>query len=131
MLIDNKAQKKKGFTLIETVVSLMLVLMALAMTCKIVFHTRDAQLKSRARFTLLEEMESLKNRLTALPFSSSPLKPGKYNKHEGEFTIRIMVNTISATLKQVRLVGYHKKYRAVTYKTRFYKSKLIKEEAND
>ena len=126
-----RTQKTKGFTLIETIVSLLLVSMALVMACKIIVYTRVAHQKSRARFTLLQEMESHKNRLTAMPFEATQLKPGQYSIHEGELSITLSIEAISPTLKEVRMLGVHSRYRAATYKIRFFKSKLFKEKLHD
>lgn len=126
-----RTQKTKGFTLIETIISLLLVSMALLMACKIIVYTREAHQKSRARFSLLQEMESHKNRLMAMPFEATQLKPGKYSLHEGERSITLTIEVISPTLKVVRMFGVHTKYRAATYKIRFYISKLFKEKSHD
>ncbi len=113
-----------GFTIIETAMSLLLVLLAGVLGARMVISALDGYKKSKIAFTQLREMESFKDRLLAKPFDSAEWKDGSYKKESGPFNIEWEIKNISATLKAVYISIVYK-YNGSTKRSYFYKSKYI------
>jgi Tfp pilus assembly protein PilV len=117
-----------GFTLIEVIVSWVLVLLALLFVGDIIIFAVNGTGMSRIRIEISQKLEACKNELAGKPFDSAELEAGYYSSNEGPFKINIQIDGLSSTLKKVTL--------AITYKTLckkiyFYKSKYIEEVDND
>ena len=123
--VDKKNREKgnqNGFTLIETLVSLLLVTLAVVFISKMLITGIEIQRKSEIRFHLLQEMENCKNELNSKPFGSIELKQGSYSKKVDPGNISWNIADISPTLKIIRLLISSKGAAKRFY---FYKSKYI------
>lgn len=119
---------KKGFTLIEMLVALTLLLLAVLFSARItIFALRQAR-QSGVRFRLMETNDYYKNHLSSLPFSAPGLADGEHRQICREFVVSWRVEPAAAGLKRIRLLaaGTHCSLTAV-----FYKSNFIGEVKND
>lgn len=111
----------KGFTLIETLVSLALLLLAVLSSSRILVaalaHTRG----SAARFRLVETLEFYKNVLSSLPFAAPELTAGTHNRREGDLRVDWRVEDRDPFLKRVRLTAAGPRYALplVMFRSRF------------
>ncbi len=131
--INRKMMKEKGFTLVETLFSLLLILLAILLMTRVIICAVDGLKKSRIRFNTIQEIESRKNRLLSTPFDSVELEDGSYSKEENHFKMKWIIKSITPTLKVIDLWV---SYRGLTKRAYFYRSKFIKnnretEEKND
>lgn len=121
-------ENEGGFTLIEVIVSWVLVLLALLFVSDIIIFSINGTGMSRTRMEMSQKLESFKTQLAAKPFNSEELEGGSFSTVEGPFKINCHIVSLSSTLKKVRL--------SITYKTLckqiyFYRSKYIEEVDND
>ncbi|MCX6579882.1 MAG: hypothetical protein NT166_06820 [Candidatus Aminicenantes bacterium] len=129
MKMKTKQLKKEGgFTLIEVIVSWVLVLLALLFVGDIIIYSINGTGMSRTRLEMSQKLESCKSELAGKPFNSVELEDGSFSTVEGPFKITRHIVSLSSTLKKITL--------AVTYKTLckqiyFYRSKYIEEVDND
>jgi prepilin-type N-terminal cleavage/methylation domain-containing protein len=123
-----KSQKKKGFTLIEVLISLLLVLIALLSISRILIFTLEGNKKSFVLSQLTQQLESYKDKLISLQFDSKELEPGTTTILDHPFKTVKTISNISPTLKIIRLSII---YEAIIQSIYFYKSKYIKEVKND
>jgi Tfp pilus assembly protein PilV len=121
-------QGQRGFTLVEIIVSWMLVLLSLLFICRVVVFAFDSFKKSRIRLHMSQKLESAKDLLLSKPFHSSDLEEGYTAVEEGLFKIDRKITDLSATLKRIRLSI---SYKTLTRQLIFYKSKYIQEVKND
>jgi prepilin-type N-terminal cleavage/methylation domain-containing protein len=123
--VDNENRqrgKEKGFTLVETLVSLLLVTLAVVFISNTLITAIEIQRNSEIRFRLFQEMENCKNELNCKPFDAFELKQGSYSKEVDLGKISWQITDISPTLKILRLFISSKKAAKRSY---FYKSKYI------
>ena len=118
-----KPATNKGFTIIETFFSILLILLALVFTAKMMECAFDAQRKSKVRFNMSQLSEIYKNRLLSKPFEAGALKEGRYTKQDGPFKMNWDIDDVSPHLKTVR---FSISYKQLTKQSFFYISKYIK-----
>lgn len=121
-------QGQRGFTLVEIIVSWMLVLLSLLFICRIVVFAFDSFKKSRIRLQMSQKLESTKDMLLSKPFHSPDLAEGHTKTEDGLFMIEREITGLSPTLKRIRLSI---SYRVLTRLIIFYKSKYILEVKHD
>ena len=124
----NKKQFKKpendsGFTIIETLFSLLLISLALMSICQMITAAIDAQKKSNIRFNMQQKMEYCRNQLVSKSFAATELEEGSYSSEENPLKINWDIKNISPTLKLIHLSV---SYKRITKKAYFYISKYIK-----
>ena len=124
----NLRQGERGFTLVEIIVSWMLVLLSLLFVCRIVVFAFDSFKKSRIRLQMTQKLESSKNLLLSKPFQSTDLSAGHTAGEDGLFKIDQEITDLSPTLKRIRLSI---SYKILTRQIIFYKSKYIPGVKND
>ncbi|MCK4766476.1 MAG: prepilin-type N-terminal cleavage/methylation domain-containing protein [Candidatus Aminicenantes bacterium] len=113
---------KKGFTLIEVLISLMLVALALISTARTIIFAMEEYRKSVLRFSMMQALQDHKDTLTGKPFDSGDLAAGSYEKKEGKFELTWVIQSLSADLKKI---GLSISYSIFSKKIYFYKSKFI------
>ncbi|MCP4154495.1 MAG: hypothetical protein GY757_42615 [bacterium] len=121
-------QNREGFTLIDSLFSLILIISALLFMAKVFLFAIKGNQKSFTRLQMSQEMESCKNRLLSKPFLSPELEEGKTIQEKDTFKIASTVHTISPGLKKITL-SVSGKY--LTRQRCFYKSRYIKEVRHD
>ena len=120
--IKKKDKKSKGFSLIEVLFSLLIVSLALISIGRCITYSLAEQRKSVIRFTMVQEMENCINSLLAKDFASLDLSDGNYEKVEREIAFTWKIESLSTTLKRVKLSVSYNVYKKKVY---FYKSKFI------
>jgi len=123
MSMNAAVRYNKGFTLIETLVSLLLIAMAILLIAKVIVCAFDGLKKSRIRLNVSQEMESCKNQLLSKSFDCNELKAGSYSKKENHIKKNWEIKSITPTLKIIHLSI---SYKGLTKRVYFYKSKYIK-----
>jgi type II secretory pathway component PulJ len=113
-----------GFTLIETMVSLLLVLLAALLGARMVSSALDGYKRSRIAFNLMQETEWVKNRLLAKPFESGEWKDGTFKSENGPLKIAWEIKGLSTSLKIAKLYIVDQ-ISGAARRTSFYKSKYI------
>ncbi len=93
----------KGFTLIETLLSLSLVMLAVLSSTRIMVSALAWTRQAQARFRLVEKLDYYKNYLSSLPMTATELVPGTHDRGDGEIRAQWRVVADSAYLKRVRL----------------------------
>lgn len=93
----------KGFTLIETLLSLSLVLLAVLSSTRIMVSALAWTRQAQARFRLVEKLDYYKNYLSSLPLTATELLPGTHDRRDGELRTQWRVETDGASLKRVCL----------------------------
>lgn len=123
-------RKSHGFTLIEVMVSLLLISLTLVSVARTIAFALNECRKSVIRFTMVQEMGNLKNRLLAKPFDSIDLVDGEYAKQNGKIILRWHIESPLPELKRVKLSVSYKVHKMKIY---FYISKFINNqgEKND
>jgi Tfp pilus assembly protein PilV len=124
----NKKQFKKpgkgsGFTIIETLFSLLLISLALVSISQMITAAIDAQKKSTLRFNMQQKIEYCRGQLASKSFAAAELEEGNYSSLENPLKINWDINNISPTLKLIHLSVSYKK---ITKEAYFYISKYIK-----
>jgi prepilin-type N-terminal cleavage/methylation domain-containing protein len=118
----------KGFTLIETLVTLTLLLAAALLGARITCFALHQERQSAFRFRLMETADYHKQYLTSLPFLAPELGDGVHSRAGGEFAVSWRVQTVAAGLKRVRLLAAGARHSLTVF---FYKSNFIQEVKND
>lgn len=120
--------KENGFTLIEVLISLLLILAALLLMSGVIVRSIDGNKKSFIRFQVTQKLASCKDLLLCQPFDSEELQDGSTVLMEDSFKIVRSVNSLSSGLKKIKLSI---SYKRLTRQLFFYKSRYIKEVYND
>jgi Tfp pilus assembly protein PilE len=115
---------KKGFTLIETMVSLFLVMLAVLFSMRIIAFALEQSRRSTLRFQLLEKLDYYKNYLSSLSFAAPDLEAGEHAEENGAFQVSWGVRFAAPFLKCVRLTAATPQYALPLI---FYKSKYFPE----
>jgi len=116
----------RGFTVVETLVALLLIALALVLVSNIIVTAAGVYKKSQLRLQAEQEIESRKNRLLSGPFDSVELQEGHYLKEDPLFKMKWDIKNITPTLKLIDIsITYKYNYYRLTGKTYFYKSKYI------
>ena len=118
----------KGFTLIETLVSLALLLLAVLFSARVMFFALGQSRQADLRFRLVETAEYYKNHLSALPFSAPDLADGGHRQASRTFIVSWRVEPAAVGLKRVdlRVAGQNCAQAIV-----FFKSNFIQEVKHD
>jgi Tfp pilus assembly protein PilV len=124
----NKKQFKKpgtdnGFTIIETLFSLLLISLALMSISQMITAAIDAQKKSTLRFNMQQKIEYCRAKLVSTSFTAAELEEGSYSSPAPPLKINWDIKDISPTLKLIHLSVSYKK---ITKQAYFYISKYIK-----
>jgi len=101
----------KGFTLVETMVTATLLLIAILSSCRILVAALHQTRQAALRFRLVEALDYYKNYLSSLPLDSPELAVGAHGRAELELRIDWRVETDPAApgvgagefLKKIRL----------------------------
>ena len=117
-------KKERGFTLIETLFSLLLVFIALMFICRTLIFSIYASRNSLIRFKIVQKYEYYKYYLYSRPFDSNELKKGDHLKHENKFKINWIVKDITTSFKKITI---RISYKDLIKQNFIYKSKFIKE----
>jgi len=120
-------KKKKGFTLIETLVSMILVLWVVLTAGMLLCSALKGYRNSRAAFKIMVETEYLKNRFLSYPFDSKHWLEGNYMEEGNPYKKNWSVKNISPTLKIIHL-SLVDKGRGKNERIWFYKSSTINSE---
>jgi Tfp pilus assembly protein PilV len=120
--IEKKEMKSKGFSFIEVLFSLLLVSLVLISLVRLITFSLDEYRKSAKRYNMMQKMENCTNRLMAKDFDSTDLGEGDYQKNEEKIELTWKIESLSPTLKKIRLAVSYKIYKKKIY---FYKSKFI------
>jgi Tfp pilus assembly protein PilV len=118
-----KPEKDSGFTIIETLFSLLLISLALMSISQMITAAIGAQKKSSLRFNMQQKIEYCRNQLLSKSFAAAELEEGSYSTAENPLKINWDIKDISPTLKFIHLSVSYKK---ITKKAYFYKSRYIK-----
>jgi len=118
----------KGFTLIETLVSLALVILAVMFSFRITVFALDRSRQSSLRFGLIETGDYYKNYLSSLPFSAPELADGSQRQDKQKFVVTWRVKLVETGLKRIDLLLTGPN---VSLPMAFYKSHFIQEVKND
>lgn len=120
--IRKKVKKSEGFSLIEVLISLLIVSLAMISIVRCMTYSLAEYRKSVIRFNMVQEMENCRNRLLAKDFDSFDLGDGKYEKNGGRTALTWKIESLSTTLKRIKLSVSYNVYRRNIY---FYKSRFI------
>jgi len=119
----NQPAKDSGFTIIETLFSLLLISLALMSISQMIITAISAQQKSILRFNMQQKIEYCRDQLVSKSFAAVELEEGSYSTIENLLKIDRHIKNISPTLKLIHLTVSYKK---ITRETYFYISKYIK-----
>jgi len=128
LIIRVPKKSEKGFTLIETLFSLLIVFIALIFICKTLIFSIYTNRNSLIRFEIIQKYEYYKYYLYSKSFNSNELKKGDYLKYEKNFKINWTVKNITTSLKKIKIKI---SYKNLTKQNFIYKSKFIKEIKNE
>ena len=119
----------KGFTLIETLVSLSLLLLAVLLSSRVTIAALGQSRRAAQRFRLAEMLDYYKNYLSSLPMEASELAEGGHDRIDKEFRIDWRVEPVrkvpdegdGAFLKRVGLAvaGPQGALRLVLFRSKF------------
>ena len=119
----------KGFTLVETMVTATLLLIAILSSCRILVAALHQTRQAALRFRLVEALDYYKNYLSSLPLGSPELAVGAHGRAERELRIDWRVEAAPTVpnegagefLKKVRLqvVFARGSLRLVFYRSQF------------
>lgn len=111
----------KGFTLVETLVALTLLMLAVMFGARVTFFALHQARRAGLRFRMMEMGDHYKHYLCSLPFSAPELVDGVHAKAGRELTLNWRVGTAAAGLKQVKLqiVARHHSLALDFLKSRF------------
>jgi competence protein ComGC len=124
----NQPAKDSGFTIIETLFSLLLISLALMSISQMIIAAINAQQKSILRFNMQQKIEYCRDQLVSKSFTADELEEGSYSTVENLLKIDRHIKNISPTLKLIRLTVSYKK---ITRETYFYISKYIKNNESE
>lgn len=118
----------KGFTLVETMVSLCLVMLAVLFSARIIVYALEQSRRAALRFRLVEKLDDYKNYLSSLSFAAPGLAAGGHEEESGGFMVSWRVQLVAPFLKSVRLTA---SMPHVALPLSFYKSSYFPEAAHD
>ena len=119
---------KKGFTLIETLVSLALLMVAVLFSARIMVFVLDQSRQSSLRFHQIETSDYYKNYLSSLTFSAPELADGSHRQDCQRFIVTWRVEPTEVGLKRIHLLVAGLSYSLPIV---FLKSNFIQEVKND
>ncbi len=111
----------KGFTLIETLVSLSVLLLAVLSGTRILVAALGQTRGAAMRFRVLQQLDYYKNYLGSRPMDAAELAAGSHSRQEGELRVDWRVEDAGAALKRVRLLAQARHYALalVLHRSRF------------
>ena len=118
----------KGFTLIETMVSMSLIMLAVLFSARIIVFALEQSRRAVLRFRLVEKLDDYKNYLSSLSFAAPGLAAGEHGEENGGFRVSWRVQLITPFLKSVRLEAATPHYALPLF---FYKSGYFPEVSHD
>lgn len=118
----------KGFTLIEMLVSMSLLLLAVLASARVTIFALAQERNSQMRFRLIEKLDYCKNYLSSLSLAAPELAIGDHRQENREFVVSWRVAAAGAFLKRIDLLAAGPGYSLPLV---FYKSKFIQEAQND
>lgn len=119
---------RKGFTLIETLVALALMLAAVLFSARITIFALAQERQAHVRFRLLAACDYYKNYLSSLPFSAPDLADGCHRQTGREFVVSWRVAPAGTGLKKIDLLAAGPRCSLPLF---FFKSRLIQEVEHD
>lgn len=124
-------RQERGFTVVETLVALLLVVLAAAFIGNTILCSIDSQRRSTLRFNMCSQLEFYKNRLLAVSFDAPGMATGNYEEESGPFKLTWTIMPISPDLKIVRLtISFLYRDKHISKDTYLYKSRYIKNPVN-
>jgi Tfp pilus assembly protein PilV len=111
-----------GFTLIETLVSLILVFMGVLFVTQTISFSMDYYKKSQLRLQVQQKLQSESHLLASKPFEAHELNQGEYSKDDDPFKITWNVCELTPTIKKITLTVTHKQF---SRKICLFKSKYL------
>jgi prepilin-type N-terminal cleavage/methylation domain-containing protein len=123
-----EVEMNKGFTLIEMLVSLSLLLLAVLFSARVTIFVLGQARNSQMRFRLIEKLDYYKNYLSSLSLGAPELAEGEHRKESREFNVSWRVAAAGTFLKRIELLAAVPGYSLPLV---FYKSKFIQEVRND
>jgi Tfp pilus assembly protein PilV len=115
--------RNAGYTMIETLISSVIILAALIFLLKIIIYSLHWQKQAYYRFHLEQTHQSLIQQLLATPFSSKELQEGQYSKKKDIFTLRWQIFHLDPGLKKITLKT---SCRGIKRQSHIYRSKYLK-----
>lgn len=115
----------KGFTVMEVLVSLVLVLMVLLGVLRMISAAFDGYRNAGEAFRMYQRMDEFRSRMLSESFDSIKWQTGEYNLQDQWFDIKWSIRHVTPGLKVVRL-RFIRKRNGVTRSSSFYKSRHIK-----
>ncbi len=112
----------KGFTLIETMVSVLLIMIAVLYVTSVIIHSLRFSKKNKDIFYIHQKADNIKNELLSRPFNSVKLCEGETKKKEDGYEIFYKIVNKSESLKEISLII---KKKEINKKCFFIKSKYI------
>lgn len=100
----------KGFTLIETMVSLSVLLLAVLSSTRILVAALGQTRGAAMRFRVLQQLDYYRNYLASLPLDAAELAAGGHRRQEGELKVDWRVDDAGVSLKRVRLQARARHY---------------------
>lgn len=115
-----------GFTLIETMVALVVILFVFMGISRVVVYSFNHYKKSRIDLDMRQTLESQRDHLLGRAYDSPEMTEGCHRGNAGSYCLDWEIRRLSATLKKVKLsISYNYKDSTLTRHTYFYKSKFI------
>lgn len=93
----------RGFTLIETMITLAVVMLAVLSSARVLTAALTQTRGAALRFRLVDKLEFYKNYLLSRPFAAGELAAGRHEKAENGVSVSWRVEDASPTLKRLRL----------------------------
>jgi type II secretory pathway pseudopilin PulG len=119
-----KPKGNEGFTVIEALVSLLIVAVIVSMTSNVIINGLHGYKRSRARLQMSQELELQKNQLLSKNFNDIELSEGDYSKDAEHFTMKWKIIDLSPSLKKIYLfLLYNFENSKVAKRMEFFKSK--------
>jgi len=118
----------KGFTLIETMVSLSLLLLAALFSARVTVFALAQARNSQMRFRLIEAVDYHKNYLSSLSLAAPELAAGEHRQQGREFAVSWRVTDAGGFLKRIDLAAAAAGYSLPLV---FYKSGFIQAVQRD
>jgi len=118
----------KGFTLVETLVALALLLLAILFSARVMSFALAQSRQSALRFRLMEAADYYKHYLSSRPFPAPELAAGEHRQVDRKIVVSWRVKETVAGLKRIALQAAAGRGSVTTI---FYKSNFIQEVKND
>ncbi len=120
--------KNSGFTLIETLISLILISFSTIFILKCSIISLNGIKNSNLRFKIGQLLENKKNLFLGEQFESPLLSAGKRTESLKGIFIRIKIDDVTPSLKKIILEGSGNNFKTALV---FYRSEIVKEAIYD